>query len=414
MSVDALRGFDMMWIVGAGSLVDALNRMSQNAVTGTLAHQLEHAEWAGFRFYDCIFPLFVFLMGVSIVFSLSKAIEQGTRAAAFRRLAQRFLLMFGVALFYSGGFRELWPDMRLLGVLNRIALCYLGGSLLFLYFRPKALVGIAAALLLGYWALVALVPIRDIRLDKESLAKMAVTQGKPELAEVIRKPGNPSAVKDSPVMAFAHSSYDATSARVTGKYEPGYNVVNHFDFNYLPGKKWDNFYDPEGYLSTIPAIVTCLLGVFVGLLLRQAGISDQRKALLLVACGLAAVAAGWVWNLWFPVIKKIWTSSYVLVAGGWSAVLLGLFHYLVEVKQYRRWCQPFVWIGTNSITIYLVSNMLGGFSKLSVRLVGGDVKAFLDSHVATGLGDLSVALVGLGLVFWFCGFLHRNRIFIRL
>lgn len=414
MSVDALRGFDMMWIVGAGSLVDALNRMSQNAVTGTLAHQLEHAEWAGFRFYDCIFPLFVFLMGVSIVFSLSKAIEQGTRTAAFRRLAQRFLLMFAVALFYSGGFRELWPDMRLLGVLNRIALCYLGGSLLFLYFRPKALVGIAAGLLLGYWALVALVPMRDIRLDKESLAQLAITQGKPELAEVIRKPVNPSTIKDSPVMAFAHSAYDATTARVTGKYEPGYNVVNHFDFNYLPGKKWDNFYDPEGYLSTIPAIVTCLLGVFVGLLLRQAGISDQRKALLLVACGLAAVAIGWIWNLWFPVIKKIWTSSYVLVAGGWSAMLLGLFHYLVEVKQYRRWCQPFVWIGTNSITIYLVSNMLGGFNKLSVRLVGGDVKAFLDSHVATGLGDLSVALVGLGLVFWFCGFLHRNRIFIRL
>ena len=236
MSLDALRGFDMMWIVGAGSLVGALQRMSQNVVTTTLATQLEHVSWEGFRFYDCIFPLFVFLMGVSIVFSLSKAIANGTRADALARLLRRFVLMFAVALFYSGGFRDLWPDMRVLGVLNRIALCYLFGSLLFLFCKPRVLAGVAVGLLLGYWAIIGLMPIRDIRLDKESLAQLAADQGKPELAETIRKSGNPSTTKSDPMMAFAQEAFNAKHNFVTGKFEPGYNVANHLDFQYLPGK----------------------------------------------------------------------------------------------------------------------------------------------------------------------------------
>lgn len=414
MSVDALRGFDMMWIVGAGSLVGALQKMNQNVVTSTLATQLEHVAWRGFRFYDCIFPLFVFLMGVSIVFSLTKAIERGTRTDAFQRIVRRFALMFIVALFYSGGFRDLWPDIRLLGVLNRIALCYVCASLLFLFCKPRVLIGVAAGLLFGYWALMALVPIRDIQLEKAALAQLADKQGKSELAEIIRKSGNPSTTKNNPVMEFARDAYNATTARVSGQFEPGYNLANHFDFLYLPGKKHDNFFDPEGYLSTIPAIVTALLGVFAGLLLRDATVRDQQKVWLLLGSGIAAILSALLWDLKFPIIKKIWTSSYVLMAGGWSAILLGIFYQLVDVWKFQRWCQPFVWIGTNSITIYLTSNILGGFNRIAARLAGGDVKAFFDANVANGLGDLIVALAGLGLVFWFCGFLHRKKIFLRL
>ena len=145
LSVDALRGFDMFWIIGAGSLVTALNRMSQNRVTGFLANQLEHAEWQGFRFYDLIFPLFVFLVGVSIVFSLTKLIDQAGRAEALKRVIRRAVLLFIVAIFYSGGFTNPWPDMRLMGVLNRIALAYLFAGLLFCFFKPRALAGIRPA-----------------------------------------------------------------------------------------------------------------------------------------------------------------------------------------------------------------------------------------------------------------------------
>src|SRR2546425_9427298 len=124
MSLDALRGFDMFWIIGADSLVTALNRMSKSGPTEFLANQLEHAEWEGFHFYDLIFPLFVFMVGVSMVFSLTKTIEQAGRAEALKRVFRRGILLFLIGIFYSGGFTSPWPDIRLMGVLNRIALAY--------------------------------------------------------------------------------------------------------------------------------------------------------------------------------------------------------------------------------------------------------------------------------------------------
>jgi predicted acyltransferase len=203
---------------------------------------------------------------------------------------------------------------------------------------------------------------------------------------------------------------------VTGKYGKGYNLSDHIDFQYLPGKRWDNFFDPEGFLSTVPAVATCLLGIFAGLLLKSATIPDIRKATYLVIAGLAAVTAGWLWNFQFPVIKKIWTSSYVLVAGGYSALLLAAFFLVVDIWKFRKWCQPFVWIGTNSITIYLAANLIGpgGFGRPALRFVGGDVRAFLDARVMPGFGDLVVAIVALLLAFWFVHFLYRRKIFLRL
>ena len=123
---------------------------------------------------------------------------------------------------------------------------------------------------------------------------------------------------------------------------------------------------------------------------------------------------GWLWNLQFPVIKKIWTSSYVLVAGGYSAMLLGAFYLVVDVWQARAWCQPFVWIGMNSITIYLTKNMLGGFNKIAARLVGGDVRDYFDAHLAEGAGEMIITIVGLLLAVWFVYFLYRKKIFLRL
>src|SRR5579859_687810 len=125
MSLDALRGFDMFWIIGVEELVEALNKLKPNRPTQFLAYELDHAVWQGFHFYDLIFPLFVFMMGASIVFSLNKIMQTEGRAAAVKRVFRRFILMFILALIYSGGFARHWPDIRLLGVLNRIALCYL-------------------------------------------------------------------------------------------------------------------------------------------------------------------------------------------------------------------------------------------------------------------------------------------------
>ena len=177
MSLDALRGFDMFWIIGADSLVYALNRMSQTAPTKFLATQLDHAEWEGFRFYDLIFPLFVFMVGTSIVFSLTKTLAQVGRTEALKRVLRRGGLLFVVGLIYSGGLTNPWPDMRLMGVLNRIALAYLGAGLLFIYFKPRALAAICAGLLVGYWTLMTFIPIRDVQLEKENLAVLAERAG---------------------------------------------------------------------------------------------------------------------------------------------------------------------------------------------------------------------------------------------
>lgn len=414
MSLDALRGFDMFWIIGADALVRGLRSMSDTPFTGKLAEQLEHCEWEGFRFYDLIFPLFVFMVGVALVYSLTRTLQQEGRAAALKRVFRRGILLFVLGIFYSGGISGGWPDVRLMGVLQRLALTYFFAGLLFCFFKPRTLVAVASGLLLGYWAVMALVPIRDIQLTKNALSARAEKAGNAQAAEFFQQSGNPSAVKNSSAWAAAEELFYATTNRVTGKFDKGLNVCDHFDFQYLPGRKYDQFFDPEGYLSTFPAIVTCLLGVFAGLLLRNTNIADQRKVFLLLGCGLVGAGVGWLWNLQFPVIKKIWTSSYVLVAGGYSALLLGTSYQFVDVWKFQKWCQPFVWIGMNSITLYLTSNMLGGFRRLATRLAGGDVQAWFNDHSLKGSGDMLVSLVGLLLVFWFANFLYRKKIFLRL
>ena len=411
----------MFWILGADSFVYALGELGKNPATQFLAAQLDHAEWAGFRFYDLIFPLFIFIMGVSTVFSLTKIIEREGKAAAVKRVLIRGALLFVVALIYSGGFTNPWPDMRLMGVLNRIALCYTVGGLLFIFCNVRALAAATAAMLLGYWAIMAWTPMRDIHLEKSELAAFAKNSGDEKLAKQFEAAGppsaiNPSAKTNSPVWTATAQMYLATTNHVVGKYEPGYNVANHFDFRHLPGRKYDLFWDPEGFLSTLPACVTGLLGIFAGLFLRLKNLPDTKKVFWLIGAGAVSATLGWLWGIEFPVIKKIWTSSYVLVAGGYSAMLLGLFYWIVDVKQWSWWCQPFIWIGMNPITLYLTSNFLGGlgFEKLARRLTGGPVKMFFDTHVTPGFGELVGSLVGVLLFVWFARFLYQRKIFLRL
>jgi predicted acyltransferase len=358
VSLDALRGFDMIWIVGADALGNALSKLDGGPVVALAAEQLEHAKWAGFHFYDLIFPLFVFMIGVALTFSLGRIVANEGRAGAMKRVLRRTLLLYALGLFYYGGFAL---QFRLLGVLQRLALCYFFASLLFIYLRPRALVAACVALLAGYWALMTFVPV----------------------------PG------------FG-----------AGDFTEGHNLANHFDQLYLGGRKHDGDHDVEGLLSTLPAIASCLLGVFAGLLLRDATRSEKQKVTLLAGAGVALLAAGWLWGLQFPVIKKLWTSSFVLVAGGWSVLLLAAFYLVIDVWQKRVWAAPLVWVGTNALTIYLISNIVD-FKKLSGRFAGGDIAAWLDAQW-TGLGSLVLALTGVVLCIAICRFLHERKIFLRL
>ncbi|MEI9866301.1 MAG: hypothetical protein WDN00_17440 [Limisphaerales bacterium] len=208
----------------------------------------------------------------------------------------------------------------------------------------------------------------------------------------------------------------ASTNMIHGSYVQGVTLANYVDQKYLPGRKYDGTYDPEGLLSTIPALVTGLLGIFAGLFLRKQSVPTAKTAATLIIAGAASATVGWLWGMEMPVIKKLWTSSYVLVAGGYSAMLLGAFYWIVDVKKKTTWCLPFIWIGMNPITLYLVSNFLGGlgFHKLAIRLVGGPVKGFFDTHIAAGCGELVISLVGVLLFVWFARFLYQRKIFLRL
>jgi len=393
VSLDALRGFDMFWILGADALFTALAKVFDLAPLRLIAGQLHHKDWAGFAFYDLIFPLFVFMSGVSLVFALPKIIEQQGRAAAVKRVLFRGALLFAIGLFYAGGLQTKWPDIRVLGVLQRIALAYTGAGLLFCFFKPRALAAIGSAILIGYWALLTFVPIRDVVMDRAAVpAKLGVA---------------------TPTLEQAQQLYTSTTARVTGVYDPGHNLTNHLDFEYLGGRRYDVYYDPEGLLSTGPAAVSCLLGVFAGLLLRRRDWDEMKKITWLAVAGAAAVALGFLWGLQFPVVKKIWTSSFVLVAGGYSALLLAAFYYAIDVRGWKRWCVPFVWIGMNPITLYLISGIVG-YRKLAARLAGGDLAAWFDTTLGAGWGNLGIAVVGLALMLALARFLHARQIFLRV
>jgi predicted acyltransferase len=357
VSLDALRGFDMFWIVGGEEIVHALHKISDNGAVSLIAAQMDHKQWEGFAFYDLIFPLFVFIVGVSLVFSLSKTIARDGRAAVVLRLVRRAVLLYALGVISYGGFATPFEQIRLLGVLQRIALCYLFAGLAFCFLSTRAQIVLRATLLIGYCALLTWVPVPG---------------------------GGP------------------------GNFSEGKNLANYVDAQYLPLRKWDTDHDPEGLLSTLPAIATCLLGVFAGTLLRRTDRSDRQKLLWLILGGLTLVALGWLWGLQFPVIKKIWTSSYVLVAGGYSCLLLAAFYQVVDVWKYRAWAQPFVWIGMNSITIYMAHNLID-FKKIAQRLVGGDLNDSMGRY-----GELAIAAVVVILTFALCRFLYVRKIFLRL
>ncbi|MGA8356089.1 MAG: hypothetical protein WB772_01920, partial [Xanthobacteraceae bacterium] len=309
-----------------------------------------------------IFPLFVFLTGVSIVLSLPRLVEREGRAKAHLRVLRRSLLLYLLGVIAYGGISQHWTDIRLLGVLQRIALCYFFTSLMFLNFNLRGLVAALIVLLIGYWALMTFVPVPDTGM---------------------------------------------------ASYAPDVNLANWIDRNYLPGRLWDVTRDPEGMLSTLPAIGTCLFGVFAGLLLRDSRVDEQQKSLWLLGAGCVLLLAGYLWALEFPVIKAIWTSSFVLITAGYSAIMLALMHQIIDVWQWRRWAMVFVWVGANALALYFLNDIVN-FWAIAARFVGGDFASLLDRTVAEGTGGFIISLAALGLAVTLAGFLYRHKIFIRV
>ncbi|RYD34597.1 MAG: DUF5009 domain-containing protein [Verrucomicrobiaceae bacterium] len=358
VSLDVLRGFDMFWILGMEEVGAAVAKASNAPWARFVGQQLDHVPWAGFHFLDLIFPMFVFISGVSAVFSLDKAVATVGRKAAAWKLVKRSVILYALGVFLYGGLAQVaHPDARWLGVLQRLAICGLAGGMAYLYMPRTKRVYLLLGLLAGYWALMSFVPV----------------------------PG------------FG-----------AGNFEEGKNLANWIDAHCLGGYKWDGDHDPEGLLSTLPAIGSALLGIFAGEWLKRGPGSLWAKAGSLALAGVVCVAAGWLWNEQFPVIKKLWTSSFVLVAGGYSLLLLALAVAVVDGLGVRRVVQPFIWIGMNPITLYL-SHHVVEYGDVSRDLLGGPLaNAFgVWSHTV-----IAVGVVGLSLLLaWF---LYSRRIFLRI
>jgi predicted acyltransferase len=280
---------------------------------------LLHAPWHGWTFTDLIFPAFLWIVGVSLTLSTARRVEAGAdRGALLRHAAQRSAIIFALGLLLATFPFGLLPahdfslaTVRIPGVLQRIAVCAVAATAIFLWTGPRGQAAWAAGLLVGYWGLLTLVPV----------------------------PG-----------------YGP------GVLEPKGSLAWWIDSNLLAGHTWRGApapgFDPEGILSTLPAIATVLCGTLAGAWMRGDR-SPERTSAGLVLSGLALLAAGWAWGLLFPINKNLWTSSYTVFMAGWSSLLFGLFHWLVDVRGWRRWAQPFVWYGMNALALFVLAGLVG-------------------------------------------------------
>ena len=346
LSVDVLRGLTIAFMI----LVND---------PGDWAHvypQLDHAPWNGFTCTDFVFPSFLFLVGASIIFSLQSRIARGeSKRTLALHILRRAALLFAIKMFLTAFPHFHWTHLRIYGVLTRIALCYLAAGLICLITqRARILLGVAVVLLVGYWALMRFVPVPGFGVPTHAM----------------------------PILDHDHN----LAAWLD-------RIVNAFTQRWLhTGRLYETTRDPEGLLSTLPAIAATLIGAVTALYLRRANmttsretssrpqrsgvegpphsarsttnISSTRCLTTLLITGLASIAAGLLWNRYFPINKNLWTSSYVLYSAGWSLLLLALLYYLIDIRHLNQTrigkalLYPWLVFGSNAIFAFVFSNFI--------------------------------------------------------
>ena len=340
---------------------------------GTWQHiywPLRHAEWDGWTPTDLVFPFFLFIVGVAIPLAFGNRLESGRSTRdLYVKIVKRTLIIFGIGLFLNAFPYFGLSDLRIPGVLQRIAVCYFFASIIFLNTRVAAQVAITIGLLLFYWILVSLVP------------------------------------------APGYAAGDLTKEGSLPSF------VDRVVFG--PNHVWQQakVYDPEGLLSTIPAIATAMIGVLTGSWLRTEKTRYEKAAGMFVA-GAVCVAIGWGWNSFFPINKALWTSSYTLFTGGLALQFLALCYWLIDIKAYRKWAKPFEVFGMNAIALYVGAGLMAelfGVIRIQGTPLGGWIyrNAFASwaSPVNASLAfAISFVLVWL-LLMWI---LYRRRIFLKV
>lgn len=364
MSLDALRGFDMFFIMGLSGLIVSICALFPCATTDFIAQQMFHVKWDGLAHHDTIFPLFLFLAGVSFPFSYAKqqALGVGQKSIylkIFRRAA--LLILFGAI--YNGLFEFDFANLRLASVLGRIGLAWMFAALLFINFDVRKRVGIAVTILIGYALLSKFVAAPDV------------------------------------------IGADLLSAEGS--------LAGYIDRLLLPGAipYYGGRFDPEGLFSTLPAIVTAMLGMFAGELIRlpEEKLSGEKKTILMLAGAVVLGVVAFVGDSLVPVNKNLWSSSFVCAVGAYSLFMMALFYYVIDVRGWNgRWTLLFRVVGMNSITIYMAQSIVN-FGGISDFFIGG-----LAGHCPELWAEV-VKDFGYVVVCWlFLYFLYRQKIFLKV
>ena len=354
-SIDALRGFAMLWIIGGGDVFKSLAKVRNTPVTTMLYQQMEHAGWEGFHFLDLIFPLFLFLVGVLLPFSIGQRVEQGAdRKTLYAHIVTRTLVLILLGLVDYGLLRFNWDQMRWSTVLGRIGICYFFAALMVIHTRWQTQALVGTSILLLFWAALVFIPV----------------------------PG-----------------YGP------GVLTPEGCLTTYLDQLLIPGKLGLGLYDRQGILSTFTSFSTTLLGVLTGHWLRTR-CSPRQKTMGLLGAGLTCLILGHIWGRFFFISRNIWTSSFVIYAGGWSLLLLALFYWIVDVKGYRKWAFFLIVIGMNSLTIWVGQRGLD-FSYTAAYVFDGLLR--YSGAVKPVLAAFSV----LTLKWLFLYFLHRHKIYLK-
>ncbi len=368
-SIDAFRGMTILGMILVNNPGD----------WNTVYWPLLHAEWHGWTPTDLVFPFFLFIVGVAIVLALGWRLEAGfDKKEIVVKTVKRAAIIFALGLFLSGfpfgifgprSFERLLETWRVPGVLQRIAVCYLIVSLMFLYCRERALKVWTVLCLFGYWALMTLVPVPG--------------QGAPNIDE-------------------------------KGSHLAGWlDRVVFGDHLWISAK----VYDPEGLLSTIPSLATTLFGVFTGLLLASK-LEPLEKAARLLVRGALLVAAGYVWSWFFPLNKAIWTSSYAVFTAGQAMCGLALCYWFFDIHGHRTYAKPFVIYGLNSITVFVGSGLLAK-TLADVKIGGSSLHSIIYENLFTSwlppyVASLGYALVWIGGWFVVLWWMYRRGWFLKV
>ena len=372
VSLDAFRGITILGMIMVN------NPGTWSAMYGPL----RHAEWHGWTPTDLIFPFFLFIVGVAIVYANVGKLSKGlSKSELVKSAGKRSLILFGLGLFMAAypiftfdpefGFRAGLDKLRIMGVLQRIAVCYFAATLIFLYFKPKLMFVWLFGLVVVYWLAMTFIPV----------------------------PGHGAGLFDDKINNLAAFIDRAV-------------LGEHMWVG--TGRQWD----PEGFLSTFPAISTTLIGVWAGLILRNKEYDQTRKVAELMVIGSLLIVLGYVWDWHFPINKGIWSSSYAVFTGGQGMVGLALCYWFVDVKGYKSWTQPFVVYGVNAITVFVMSGLiartLGIFQVGDISVQRWIFLTFFDSWLSTINASFAYSLVWVFAWYLILLLMYRKNIILKV